>query len=238
MKTLVLTIATNGYGDFLRDHITSQQEYAARHGYHHVALTKTPPWGISAANSSWLKIPMMLRYLTHGYERVLFLDADAMVMDRAPALEAMHAPGKSVYMAKESSGRFNAGVIMCLASRDATAFLRAVYGMADWPASWLPRRDRNLYENGHVIYVSRFRRDCIQTIDSRWNYTSHTHLPDPSDYFVCHGRFSYARKPRSQQAPPSRWQTWQKRILQGPRTILLWRLCRWYVQQYPIEEFS
>jgi hypothetical protein len=77
MKTLVFTIATNGYEEFLAEHIDSQRRYAARHGYEHVALTKNPPWGITAANSAWLKIPMMLHYLRSGDDRVLWIDADA-----------------------------------------------------------------------------------------------------------------------------------------------------------------
>ena len=233
MKTLIFTIATNGYAEFLAEHIESQREYATKHGYEHIALIKTPPWGVSAANSSWLKIPMMLHYLRHGYDRVLSIDADARIMPNAPVLDAMETPGKSIYMAKESSGRFNAGVIMCLATPDAESYLRGIYRLADWPGAWLPAEDRNLYENGHVIYVARRFMHCIQTIDPRWNYTAFTELADPTDYFVLHGRDSWEKKPRSQAPVKSRWATYWSRLAQGPRTLLLWRLCRWYVQEYP-----
>lgn len=234
MQTLIFTIATNGYAEFMAEHIASQREYAAVHGYRHVALTKTPPWGISASSSAWLKIPMMLHYLRTACDRVLFLDADAKVTHKAPPLEAMMVPAKTVYMAREASGKFNSGVMMCLRSPTAIAFIRRIYSLADWPASWLPREDQNLYENGHVIYVSHFFDQYIQTIDPRWNYTYATVLPDPDDHFVLHGRDSWHSKPRSVQKSPSRWSTYTTRLMNGPRTFQLWRLCRWYANEYPV----
>jgi hypothetical protein len=155
-------------------------------------------------------------------------------MPEAPFLDAMQVPGKSVFMSKECTGRYNAGVILCLASPGAESFIRGIYRLADWPSIWIPAQDQNLYENGHLNVVAPTFADCIHTIDPRWNVTPLTPVPDRAAVYILHGEDSLALKPRSQERPPSRWLCYWRRIAQGPRTLLLWRLARWYARAYPV----
>lgn len=232
--TVLFTIATNGYGEIFADHLESQRNYAHEHDYAYLAVTKTPPFGISATNSAWLKLFLIRRLLRTGVQRVMFLDSDAMVIGNPPALESMEVSGKSIYMSRESNGNYNSGVIFCLLADGSLRFLNHLCRMADWPSIMLPAADRNLYENGHVIYASRQFADHIETISPQWNYNYNSELPTPSSpVYVSHGREVWHRNPRSRQPPVSHWQTMYKRLRDGPRTYALWRCCRWYGEAYP-----
>lgn len=232
MSTALFTIGTNGYGDFFADHIASQRAYASKHCYDYVAFTRTPPGGISASNSAWLKVPLLWRMLQAGYQRVMFADIDAMILPKTPPLATIEGPGKSIFMAPESDGRFNAGVIICDNTRAARTFLKCLWTIADVPGALLPKKDRNLYENGHVNTVARWFRRDIQPLSAHWNFTTASYLPDgEEECYINHGRGVYGRKPRSRAVATSATRRYWERLRQGPRTMLLRRLSLWYMQE-------
>ena len=105
-KTLVFTIALNGYQWLYQEHIEHQQAYAQRYGYDFVAVTK-PALSLMGLECAWLKISLLARALSCGYETVMYVDADADVRAHTPPLESIIEPDKSLYMAHGYSGRFN-----------------------------------------------------------------------------------------------------------------------------------
>ena len=155
---MMFTIATNGYDKIFADWLTTQRNYATRHGYRYVAITASPPESISGANSSWLKIPLILRALERDYAWVFFVDADCRINADAPRIETVSASGKSVYVCRDFSDRINAGVIITKKDPMTVAFFRRLHRLADVPGILLPKQDRNLYEGGHFIWLGKTTR--------------------------------------------------------------------------------
>jgi hypothetical protein len=231
-KTLLFTVATNGYDEIFKDCLDSHQAYADRQGYKYVAFTKSPPGGISGCNSSWVKVAIILRALEKGYENVFFIDGDALIRDYTPPIDTLFRDDKFVYMSVESSGRFNAGVIIVVNDRQSIKFFQQLLLRADIPNAMLPKSDRNLFENGHVINLGK-NSPIVETINPKWNYNSNTILLNPDDKeYVSHGRGTWAQKPRSTEKPISAFQSLLLRIGQGPRYFLLNRLLKFYEREY------
>ncbi|KEP72305.1 hypothetical protein HR12_47155 [Microbacterium sp. SUBG005] len=83
MRTLIFTIAQNGYATAFLPCIASQRAYAKRLDAQFVAITK-PARVSNTALSAWLKIPVMLHALEAGYDWVIYIDADCEVRRDAP----------------------------------------------------------------------------------------------------------------------------------------------------------
>ncbi|MFM5999173.1 MAG: hypothetical protein ACKPCI_33080 [Dolichospermum sp.] len=229
--TFMFTIATNGYDEVFKDCLDSHKEYATRQGYHYVAFTKSPPNGISGTNSAWLKVAIILRALKKGYKNVFFLDSDALIHNYTPAIESVFCPEKQIYMSVESSGNFNSGVIIVINHPQSIKFFEKLLLRADVPGFILPKSDRNLYENGHVINLSK-NSPIVQIISPKWNYNFNTVLPENEQEYILHGRGMYNKKPRSQTKSQSLLQSLFLRISQGPRYFLLKHLLKFYEYEY------
>lgn len=228
MKNILLfTIATNGYDEIFADWLQTQEEYAQKHAYHYRAITKSPPKGISGANSAWLKIPLILSALNKGHEWVGFIDSDCKIQPHAPPLESVFIPGKSIYMCHDGTGRFNSGVIIVKNEPDAIRFFQQIYRWSDLPGHFLPKEDVNLYENGHVIHFGK-THPSVALLDPRWNNT----IGEPIGEYIWHGRGRYSEKPRSQSKTPGIMTAAMKRIAEGSRYFLLRRLVRFYENEY------
>lgn len=83
--------------------------YAKRRGYHyffHDLITpEIPPY--------WAKVALVHRYLTEGFDIVMWLDSDAVVHDFHRKIESLFAPGTAFVYAPDCpkwGGVFNAGV--------------------------------------------------------------------------------------------------------------------------------
>ncbi|MFH5803659.1 hypothetical protein [Alienimonas sp. DA493] len=221
-RTVAFTVATNGYDQTFADCLESQRAWADRHGYAYLVLDGAPPGGIDGAESAWLKI-FAIRELLDRPEvaHVVFLDADATVRPHAPA--APTDAGFSILAARDHTGRYNSGVLLVRAADDARAFFRRLCRMADVPPVWLPKRDRNLWENGHFIYLAR-KTGAVGDLDPQWNFTSGLEAPGGPDgwvegeEYVCHGRGRYLEKPRT-GPKPGRWAKALRRLRRGSRTL-------------------
>jgi len=229
--TLMFTVATNGYGEIYKDYLKSHQEYANQNGYKYIAFTKSPPAGISGCNSAWLKVAITLKALEKGYKTVFFIDADALIRNYIPPIESLFCPGKYIYMSIEDSGKFNSGVIIAINSKESQRFFRNLLLRADIPNFMLPKSDRCLYENGHVINLAK-NAPFVQTISPRWNYNFNTSLKDGEQEYIWHGRDTWHLKPRSKEKTLSLSQALLLRLRQGPRYFQIKRLLNFYENQY------
>lgn len=230
-KTLIFTIATNGYDEVFKDCLDSHNKYAMNQGYNYIAFTKSPPSGISGTNSAWLKVAIILRALKKGYKNVFFIDSDALIQDYTPPIESFFCPEKFVYMSVESSGNFNSGVIIVINNEQAINFFKKLLFRADLPGFILPKSDRNLYENGHVINLAK-NSTIVQIISPKWNYNFNTVLPENEQEYILHGRGMWNKKPRAKEKPLSLFQSLLLKISQGPRYFLLKRLLKFYEHEY------
>ncbi|MFQ3207139.1 MAG: hypothetical protein ACI9IT_001289 [Glaciecola sp.] len=172
---LIFSIALNGYQWLYKDCIASHQEYAKKHGYYYQVVSR-PYITDLGSECCWLKLTLTLAAFNAGYQKVLFVDADAYINDAAPAIETTIQPAKYVYLAKSYTGRFNSGVIFMLNHIITITWLKTVLSSrmtavsAEDTVGW--------GENGHIIKHSK---NCtfIKVIDRRWN---NTYDPDLDDY--------------------------------------------------------
>jgi hypothetical protein len=228
----MFTIATNGYDQIFQDCLDSHRNYAKKMGYKYIAFTKSPPNGISGTNSAWLKVALMLQALKQGYKSVFFIDADALIRSYTPAIESVFCADKYIYMSVESSGNFNSGVIMVINDNQSIKFFEKLFLRADVPGFMLPKSDRCLYENGHVINLAK-KSQIVQIISPQWNYNYNTVLEENTKEYVWHGRDTWHKKPRSQEQTVSLWQAlWLRLSEGGSRYFLLKRLSKFYAQEY------
>lgn len=166
-KTLILSIALNGYQWMYKKELTSHKKYATKHGYNYQAVTR-PYVTELGVECCWLKLTLMQDALLSGYDNVLFLDADTLVSANCPALSTIFEEGKYIYMAKGYSGRFNSGVILAKNNRKTLNWLRQVIASQGQPVRI--ENDVGWGENGHVI---EFSKDVpfISELDKKWNNT-------------------------------------------------------------------
>jgi hypothetical protein len=173
-KTLVFSIALNGYQWLYRNELSSHKRYANKHNYDYQAVTR-PYFSLLGVECCWLKLTLMRTALLAGYQEVIFIDADAMVKERCPALKTLYNVNQYIYMAKGYSGRFNSGVLI----------VRNHECVIDWLTRIIDNRmlgiaDKNSVgwgENGHIIELSH---NCpfICEIDQKWNNTHDSHMTD------------------------------------------------------------
>lgn len=231
-ETFMFTIATNGYDEIYADYLESHRSYASKFGYRYIAFTKSPLGGISGTNSAWMKVAIIVKALQKGYKNIFFIDSDALIRDYSPPIKSVFCTGKAIYMSVESSGNFNSGVIIVENTRESLRFFQALLLRADVPGFLLPKSDRCLYENGHVINLAK-NSPIVQVIDPKWNYNFFTDLPSGEQEYIWHGRDTWHKKPRSQQAKMTLFQTFIKRISEGgSRYFLLRRILKFYESEY------
>lgn len=176
MNKGLLTVLTPSYEQVYVRELASQRDYAARHGYrrHVDRLLKE-----DAAQAKWRKVEALLEMLDR-HEVVLLLDADCIVGEDAPDICQELRPGKSVYMARGHSGRYNSGVILAKGDEDSRRFFRAVLASKDAR----PRLENFVSEegeNGHVIEAASnpLLAERVHELSYRWNNNRYI---DRSDY--------------------------------------------------------
>jgi hypothetical protein len=230
-QTLFFSIATNSYDEIYKNYLRAHQQYANRYGYKYIAFTKSPPSGISGTNSAWLKVAIILRALKKGYKNVFFIDADALIQDYTPPIESLFLKEKYIYMSVELSGNFNSGVIIFINHQESIDFFKKLLLRADVPGFLLPKSDRCLYENGHVINLAK-NSPIVQIIDPKWNYNYNTEVKEGEKEYIWHGRDTWHQKPRSKAKKMSYLDSSVQRLSEGPRYFLLKRLLKFYEQEY------
>jgi hypothetical protein len=169
----VFSIATNGYRFYYRDCLQSHHAYARRNGFDYSVICG--PRGLSAAESAWLKLPLIRLALDRSYEWVMYVDADCEIRDTCPDFRTVFSPEKLIYMAQGHSGRLNSGVIIARASTATQVFLDLIVANCEVA---IPEEDRAPYENGHVIHFAK-SSPLLEIIDRQWNQTV---APAETDY--------------------------------------------------------
>jgi len=166
----VFSVATNGYDRQFKHCIESQKAYCQRLGVPYFLLNGRPPWGIAAHDSAWMKI-FMLQYLLKTFMAgVLYLDADCEVTRYSEDFRCLDRilPGKSLFAANDFSNRLNGAVIYCRGTLAGRQLMNSLALSAWVPQSFLPRVDRNLYENGHFIWICK-KSPHVHVLDQKWN---------------------------------------------------------------------
>lgn len=166
-KTLVLSIALNGYQWMYKTEINSHKKYAKDKGYAYQAVTR-PYITILGVECCWLKLTLIRKALLSGYSTVLFLDADTFVNHNCPKLSKVFKVNKYIYMAKGYSGRFNSGVLLVRNNRETLNWLDKVINARGKVVE--KDNDVGWGENGHVIEYSK-DVPFICELSNKWNNT-------------------------------------------------------------------
>jgi hypothetical protein len=199
----VFSIATNGYEKKFAFCIRSQQEYCRRLGVPYFLIQGRPPWGICSHDSAWLKIPALCYLLQSFPGGVLYLDADCEVLEQSDDFRVwdLLEPGKSLFAALDFSNRINGAVIYCRGTSQGRILMRRLAWSAFVPEFLLPREDRNLYENGHFIWICNNAPE-LHILPNEWNSGIYSNLKHP--YILHHGG-TIMREARDEI--PSAWGT-------------------------------
>jgi len=164
-KTLIFSIALNGYEKTWKHCLDSQKAYANKFNYNYHLINDVDS-EMSAKEAAWLKIPLIIAALQKGFDWVVFLDADCFVNPATPAINLVEQPQKDLYVCHGYSGRINSGVLIIKNSHYAENLFKKIFSKCNWPV--FNKKYRAPYENGHVIrHASTYKRACL--LDSRWN---------------------------------------------------------------------
>jgi hypothetical protein len=180
-KTLVFSIALNGYQWMYRKQLKSHRQYATKHQYVHQAITR-PFLTTLGVECCWLKLTLMREALLCGYDTVLFLDADTQVNDNCPALNQITQGNKYIYMAKGYSNRFNSGVVLVKNNIKTMHWLNQIIDARHHTVK--KENDVGWGENGHIIEMSK-GLSCVAELDQRWNNTYDYNLNDYIRHHNC-----------------------------------------------------
>ena len=173
-KALIVSMGFNGYQWIHKRKVASQRAYAERYGFEHV-MVSSPSFTNMRMECTWLKIPLMMAALDGGCPWVLYLDCDVEVKPRAPSFLDVEVPGKDLFLAKGTSGRLNAGVILAKNTERVLSLLSTIFMNATNPVP--PEDDVGWGDNGHVIHFAKnYEGLCV--LDPRWNNNHSTELDD------------------------------------------------------------
>jgi len=174
-KVIIFTVALNGYQWRYKSLLTSHENYAKRHGYQYVAVTK-PAMSLLGEEVAWLKIKLILEAMNTGYDWVVFLDADTRVAEYTPPIHQLADINKHLYACKGYTGRLNSGVLVIENTKSTYQLFSKIINHATHP---IPKEDDVGWgENGHVIHYTK-HCDFLHFIDNRWN---NNHNPTLTDY--------------------------------------------------------
>ena len=179
MRKALATVASGPFADLHQIARPGLEAFADQHGWDLIVETETR----SGRPASWAKIPL-LADLTHDYEVVAWVDADAVIVDDTHDLAAELRPGRDLYLVEHNVPELgqttaNAGVGMIRAGRWADRFLAEVWAQTDLV-------DHQWWENAAILRLLGYRLDHparrhhstpwlshVRFIDLAWNSMPH-----------------------------------------------------------------
>lgn len=171
----------NGYQWLYRSLRSSHLNYANKHDYQYVQITR-PSSSVLGMEIAWLKVSIAIQSLLAGYDWVMFLDADTEVSEKTPAIESLEQKSKYLYAVKGYSGRMNSGVLIFKNHKCVIDYLKKSLFYAEKKID--KENDVGWGENGHLIQYSKDA--CfLQLIHCRWNNNQYLDLKD----FIRHYSF-------------------------------------------------
>jgi glycosyltransferase involved in cell wall biosynthesis len=132
-KSLLIQMACGPHLDLLaltRDH---HGRYAERHGLDYWCVSGNPTFG---KRPGWGKVPLMLSGIALGYECIIWLDADAVLVRPEVNLTSLVPAGIGMVRHPQPE-HWNTGVIVARASREVEEFWRQVDLAPENDSSWM-----------------------------------------------------------------------------------------------------
>jgi hypothetical protein len=191
MKTAIVTIAVGAaYSARWQAHCQpGWQRYAERHGFQLIVidapLDQTPR--AAARSVAWQKCLVLRPDIGGNYDRVIWVDSDILINDRAPSI-AEGVPLEKIGATDEHqfpSPQLRRQMFMALtqeakAVNPGLAKTFATYlDPADWHAAWgLPRSGRSIVQTGVLVLSPRHHRELLEHV----YYGYEDHGGEPMNY--------------------------------------------------------
>ena len=185
----LFSIATNGYEKKFERCIRSHIESANKLQIPYYCIKGKPPWGISAHDSAWLKVFALDFLLRKHKSGVFYLDADAEVTKDAPDFRKWDndCPDKSFFIPLSGTNRVQSCVMYCRSTTQCRKLIARICFSSLIPSRFIPREDRNLYENGHIIWLSK-NSPCLHILPQKWNSgLGYAGIKTDSPYIIHYG---------------------------------------------------
>jgi hypothetical protein len=209
-KSLVFSIALEGYERLFKGCIDTHLQYCKMHEYKYLLINRSPR-KLKAAEAAWLKVPLIKAALEGGYEWVAFIDADCDIRTSMPPfteyLDSRYHD-KSIFMAPGSSGRINSGVIFIKGEVASLNLLNKVLKHAN---EKVPQQDQTAYENGHIIHFGKNDASVQLLEHNLWNNNSALN----QDSFVQHYSGGPLRKwyMENRVPAPDKWLSLRNKVV-------------------------
>jgi len=177
MKTAIVTIAIGAAYSARWQAVCKPgwTRYAERHGFELIVidtpLDQTPR--AAARSVAWQKCLVLRPDIAGGYDRVIWIDSDILINDRAPSiadgipLEKIGATDEHLFPSREvrrqmftllmqQAQAVNPGLVKTWAS---------YLDPADWHAAWgLPRGGRSIVQTGVLVLAPRHHRELLEQV--------------------------------------------------------------------------
>ena len=157
------------------------KKYCERHGFDYwceISENEDMPLG----TGGWRKIELILKALEHGYQYIVWLDADAMIKDVDTDLRDAVEVGKigACWHRIPQLNHWNVGVLYLHNAPQVVEFVR------QWLASYPPPND-GWYEQG-VFNRMGMQSKVVSTISDKWNSTIDVSLVPDAVVLGFHGQ--------------------------------------------------
>jgi hypothetical protein len=191
MKTAIVTIAIGAaYSARWQAHCKrGWSRYAERHGFELIVidapLDQTPR--AAARSVAWQKCLVLRPDIAGGYDRMIWIDSDILINDRAPSiadgvpLEKVGAIDEHLFPSREVRRQmFTLLMQQAQAVNPGLARMWATYlDPADWHAAWgLPRSGRSIVQTGVLVLAPRHHRELLEHV----YYAYEDHGGEPMNY--------------------------------------------------------
>lgn len=183
-KSLLIQMAEGEHEvllNLVRDH---HQRYAKRHGLDYWCITGNP---MAEKRAGWGKIPLLLAGIALGYECVVWLDADAIVIEMDTNLATL-APGGIAMVRHPNPEHWNTGLIISRATAATERFWREVDISPENNSSWMEQLAVN-----ELACRSDFA-PLFHSLDLAWNSVPGIAMAENPAVIAAHGLPHQARQ--------------------------------------------
>jgi len=191
MKTAIVTIAIGAaYSARFRAHCEpGWSRYADRHGFRLIVieapLDQTPR--AAARSPAWQKCLVLRPDIAGSFDRVIWVDSDILINDRAPSI-AEGVPFEKIgatdeHMFPSPQVRRQMFVLLMQQAQAANPGLAKTWATyldpADWHAAWgLPRSGQSIVQTGVLVLAPKHHRELLEHV----YYKYEDHGGEPMNY--------------------------------------------------------
>lgn len=136
MHSILIQAAAGKDRELLQITRAHHRWYAWRHGMEYLCVEEANP--AAPKRQGWAKIPLMMLAMQMGFQRVVWLDPDALIFDARVDLSQLIDSGIGM-VRHPGPDHFSTGVMVAATTQASFDFLRAVLALPDNDHPWMER---------------------------------------------------------------------------------------------------